>query len=781
MESLQNDLPTPAALTGERARPPVGAWIAGGLLLCALGVLLWGLNMRRGLNHDEHQFIAGAALMARDGLSPYVDFPSFHMPLLSQAYALRFRFSPTLLLTARAVSVVSAWVTLGLLLWLGYRVLPRQNAWLRLLHGAAGALLLAFTPLFVYTSGRAWNHDLPALLTIIAIINLIDGMARPSTGRVNWHAVIAGLMLGLAIITRASFALLIPGFLAGFWIGTPGSSGQRAQNIAWFALGGVLGALPALLLLARDPQAFLFGNLTYVQLNTLYYQSQAGDYPGMTLSGKLAVFAELMVRQLANLLPLLAFAGTTAWAWLRGTSDQRRQLAVLILLVLLALAGALAATPVQTQYFYILLPLAVLGTLYAVGMWPYAQQRWGVGAVAGAALISLLLTGRAYAPGLAIVAQPDEWIPRKIHARGELIAGLVGTDSPVLTLSPIHILEGGLPIYPAFATGPFAWRVADLVDPATRADRHLVGPSDLEALLIEPPRALLTGLDNDDKLEEAPLVAYAEENRYLPVSLPDDGTLWLSPLADWGGLVQLGAVHLPQTPLLPGEETVVTLYLQALTPMAQDFNLLVRLVDAAGEELWRADGWPYGAPTSAWAVGDVRPDGYTVALPADSAPGLYKLEASLYDPATLDPVGAPVTAGVLRVGEPLPAGLVQATFGDSIQLHDAQVSVTPDGLAVDLLWQADARPPTDLVRFVQVLDDTGQVVAQQDGSVMNGFLPTQDWPLGWPIRDQVTLAAPVGDYTVITGFYDAATQTRLPVSVGGKAAGDHVVVSGSGK
>ena len=58
-----------------RTAPRTWPWLAAGLvLLAAAFVLLWGLNMRRGLNHDEHQFVASGALLARAGLLPYRDF-----------------------------------------------------------------------------------------------------------------------------------------------------------------------------------------------------------------------------------------------------------------------------------------------------------------------------------------------------------------------------------------------------------------------------------------------------------------------------------------------------------------------------------------------------------------------------------------------------------------------------------------------------------------------------------------------------------------------------------
>jgi hypothetical protein len=745
--------------------------------MLALGILIWGLNMRRGLNHDEHQFIAGAALLAREGLLPYADFPYFHLPLLSLIDAALFRFSPQLLLTARAFSMLSAWLTLGLLLMTGYRLLAPVKPWSGLGLGAAGAVLLVFTPLFVYTSGRAWNHDLPILLTLLAAGLLLGDMSHPSDRRISWTALGAGVLLGLAIIARASFALLIPAFLVGYWLSAPQEHARRSQTIGWFGLGGILGALPALWLLARGPEGFFFGNLTYVRLNTQYYLAQAADYPGMSVGAKLRVGGDLLLRQPANALPLLTFVAMAAWAWRACTATQRRALLVLALLILSAFLSALAATPAQTQYFYAPLPLAVFGTLHAVSFLATERRARGIAAMGGAAILALALTARLYGPGLAIVAQPDEWYPRKVHARGELIAGLTGGRGPVLTLAPTHVLEGGGAIYPAFATGPFAWRVADLVAPDERAALGLMGPTDFTEHLAIPPRALLTSLDNDDEAEEAPLIAYAQANGYLPVDLPDEGTLWLSPLADWGGLIRLGGMQLADGALDPGDERLVTLYLQAMASMDRDLNLLVRLIGGDGRELWRADGWPYGAPTSVWPVGEVRPDGYTITIPDDAASGLYKLEASLYDPATLEPVGAPITAGVIRVGAEPSVGPPVATLGNGITLHDPTVVAGAGALDIRLIWQTAAPLPAGLVRFVQALDGSGRVAAQQDGPVMNGFLPAQAWPVESPIADRITLDVPPGEYSVITGFYDPETGQRLPVQIDGRAAGDHVVIT----
>ena len=90
-------------------------------------------------------------------------------------------------------------------------------------------------------------------------------------------------------------------------------------------------------------------------------------------------------------------------------------------------------------------------------------------------------------------------------------------------------------------------------------------------------------------------------------------------------------------------EVLATLHLAAAQPITRNLNVLVRLVDAGGQELVRSEGWPWGRATSTWKVGDVWPDGHTLAVPAGAAPGPYQVEVSFYDPDTLtlvDTVGS---------------------------------------------------------------------------------------------------------------------------------------------
>ncbi|MCB0054245.1 MAG: hypothetical protein KDE24_32400, partial [Caldilinea sp.] len=175
--------------------------------------------------------------------------------------------------------------------------------------------------------------------------------------------------------------------------------------------------------------------------------------------------------------------------------------------------------------------------------------------------------------------------------------------------------------------------------------------------------------------------------------------------------------------------------------MTANYNVLVRLVAPDGSEIWRDEGWPWGAPTSEWPVREVRPDGHTLAIPADAAPGIYQLVLSFYDPATLEPLPA-VT---VRDGQALPAGaqsvaLVQVgdapvlpvldtiwRFGDVAQLTGAQVPAqarSGDEIDVQLQWGTLLTPNTDYTAFVHVINDAAELVAQQDQPPLGGFAPT---------------------------------------------------------
>jgi hypothetical protein len=73
-----------ASPVGHRSHPALafhrtGRAAVAGIVLVVLFALLFGLNMRRGLNHDEHQFVGSAVLLARAGLLPYADFAYFHV------------------------------------------------------------------------------------------------------------------------------------------------------------------------------------------------------------------------------------------------------------------------------------------------------------------------------------------------------------------------------------------------------------------------------------------------------------------------------------------------------------------------------------------------------------------------------------------------------------------------------------------------------------------------------------------------------------------------------
>jgi hypothetical protein len=261
--------------------------------------------------------------------------------------------------------------------------------------------------------------------------------------------------------------------------------------------------------------------------------------------------------------------------------------------------------------------------------------------------------------------------------------------------------------------------------------------------------------------------------------------------ADFGGLIRLAGYRLEKTEAQLGESFQITLYEKALAPMEIDYNVLVRLVGQNGEEIWRSEGFPWGAPTTDWDVGDSRPDGHTVTIPTDTPAGLYKLVMSFYDPATF----APLT--VTEFGTDTPTGEAERVI-DFIRVGETPTAETPlnpapqlgevatlqgvtlpgnaqagQPLEVILEWESVAHTPSNYAVFVHLVAPDGTQVAQSDSQPLMGYAPTHLWDAGERFMDTHLLTlptdAPNGTYEVRIGMY-TADGGRLPVSTGGDYA-----------
>lgn len=227
-----------------------------------------------------------------------------------------------------------------------------------------------------------------------------------------------------------------------------------------------------------------------------------------------------------------------------------------------------------------------------------------------------------------------------------------------------------------------------------------------------------------------------------------------------------------------GETAEITLYWQLLAqpPAPTDLTIFVQLAPRDPQQrVANVDEWlgTTRYPTSAWQVGDVVRQTHTLAVPVSApAPALYWFNVGLY---AADPNATPFQTGILaQLGpirvvptEPLSAEPTTADytdFGDTIRLQDYEVhwSAADQTVVLTVVWHATAAPSQDWHLFVHVLDETGQLLAQQDGPPRAGEYPTNWWRQGETITDTyaITLPPHTTPATLRLGLYDWQTGQR---------------------
>ena len=272
-------------------------------------------------------------------------------------------------------------------------------------------------PIFVFTTGRAWNHDLPTLLALLAFFAAVHGVRRQQSG---W-LFISGVLGGLAVGTRLTFAPPALAMAAAPWLANAARSRRRTVLTASYLAGLVVALTPLLLTAWRDPSQFVFGNFTYPMLNTAF-RDATGYTKSMSPLGKARfVFKDVLI-QPGNLAGLALLGMTIVLAkrrWRRAGNAFQLETQLLVVVSLSTIVAGLAPTPLFLPYFFTpAVFLLLLGVHCAAAAWsdPATRPLLSNAVIACAVICG----GLAVSPYRGVLAVWDTrtWVPLQWHRAG---------------------------------------------------------------------------------------------------------------------------------------------------------------------------------------------------------------------------------------------------------------------------------------------------------------------------------------------------------------------------
>ncbi len=248
-------------------------------------------------------------------------------------------------------------------------------------------------------------------------------------------------------------------------------------------------------------------------------------------------------------------------------------------------------------------------------------------------------------------------------------------------------------------------------------------------------------------------------------------------------------------PFLTGDDIAVDLYWRPWGPLSPDHYVFLQLLDGGGQMVAGMEGPPIPwLPTSQWPEATLRSQ-LRLRVPADLAPGEYRMIAGLFDPQS----GERIRWGkkdALALGKvaiearphdfqpPSPRHPLNLTLqgGHKLLGYDL-VARTEPGAPVNLIlyWRPDGPTDSHYSVFVHLIDHDGDILAQDDSEPAGGEHPTTSWVAGEIITDAHAFPFPAADaegpFGLEVGLYDPLTGQRVPfVDDAGNIIADHIVL-----
>jgi hypothetical protein len=484
------------------------------IIAAVMVIGLFGRIMTFPLGHDEEIHVAAARLIFRQPL--YGSLGYNHLPGLPLLLGGVYRaFAADHLLLWGRLLIFACWLATGVL----FAAIGRR------LHGHARIGLVCAAVLAAGLLGPTGmlvtNNFLPIPFALLGMWWLIEGLSGPEP-RIP-RLVAAGAAAGFAVSLKISFVFLLPAIVFGAltiprgvrwapWIGRVGLP---------LLIGGLIGCLPAIVVLATGPEMLLAHTLRYFT-DAHYAYWQHSDAPkAMSFAAKVLVAQDVWLSGSGLLAGLLVVGAAILFWRQRGSTEPWVAVTMTVALaILFGAIGAFAPAPAFPQYYEPPLPFALL-LFMLIYRWLSHTAREALDMVGyGSAAMALAICSLQILPSVPVALMPARWTGVSVHQSGERLRAELAArrlQGAVASLAPIVPLEAGLPIYPEFGAGPFVYRVADYIRAGDRPYFRTTSDTDLPAFLdARRPAAIVTGTEPD--LDPA-FASYARSHGYAAVPL----------------------------------------------------------------------------------------------------------------------------------------------------------------------------------------------------------------------------------------------------------------------
>jgi len=361
----------------------------------------------------------------------------------------------------------------------------------------------------------------------------------------------SGILLGLAIGTKINYLIISVCLIISIPISFIYNNIQIKSKIFFksiliFCSGLLLSLLPLLLFFIKDPKVFIFNNFEYHFINTEWrilsgYPKAMSFYSKLIFSKDILLLIENKIAYSAILIGIL-FKYYNKHYFVNKNYRFSEYKYIFIIFFIVSFTSIFIHTPLFNQYFS--LPLLFL-YLTIIGIFSDLENnniylKFCNFKIELKSLLLFILVVIVFSYSISNILYSTHkllyrknWVGLHFHDVSQRIRSILTENQidfrhKVASLSPLFAIESDMPVYLEFSTGPFLYRIGDLVDNNHHDLFIATSPTYLNELFdSSPPSAIIIGFEGD---LDIPFANYAIRNNYMEILIDGfDGVLYIKP------------------------------------------------------------------------------------------------------------------------------------------------------------------------------------------------------------------------------------------------------------